>query len=171
MYKYLIAMAMMLAFAACDDSSTGADDSASKGSSKNSSRPKQSKEFSCVVEDTENGVRQVLNFPNRFYWITEITMQGDGKVLLDYDYFFYGPEASDFPKMCAKTGEDARYYVEGSYSCKNYHLTYQRIDEYREGDLEYGSANTIETFRIEAKEACDSKYEWYLDDLRGDDYD
>ncbi|MCQ2054789.1 MAG: hypothetical protein MJY82_05800 [Fibrobacter sp.] len=171
MYKRLIVAALMLAMAACDDSSTGAGESTSNGTSKNGKRPTQSMEFSCDVQDTENGVRQVLNFPNRMYEITEISRQGTDKILLDYDIWFYGPEAYDFPKMCAKTAEDARFYVEGSYSCENFHLVYQVLDEYREGERDYGAANSIEEFRLEALGDCESKYEWYLDDLRGDDED
>ena len=169
MYKRLIAAALMLAMTACDDSSSASSDTTQTQKKSKDSRPTQSVEYSCVVEETENGLRQVLNFPNRMYEVTQISRQGTDKILLDHDIWFYGPEAYDFPKMCAKMDEDARYYVEGSYSCENFHLVYQVLDEYREGNLDYGTANSIEEFRREAQEDCESKYEWYLDDLRGDD--
>lgn len=170
MYKYLIVIAMMLAFAACDDSSTGAEDSKGDSSSRSVKPVQASMEFFCEMENIENGYRQVLNFPNRYYMVTEMTRYGDDRVLLDYDYTFYGKEAYDFPKLCIRTEKESEYYVEGTYSCSNNHLVYKAYDNYREPD-EYQEKNTLELFYAEGVGNCESEYEWYLEELNGTDDD
>lgn len=158
MYKNIFTLVAIIVLTACGDSSTSSDNSLGGDESR---PPKQSSENICVVESIENGFRQVVNDPDYVSSVSVVTRYSDALVLLDYDFYFYGKATYDFSKLCAKAERDIDKYVDGTFYCKNYHLKYQMLEDYRE-PTEFEEYDTMEEFHIEMQPDCQAYFEdWY----------